>query len=58
MYTYSFLVLLKQYNKVPYSREQKHVLLFRKSALRGCYKPRHVTKQDVLLLATIRYPNC
>ena len=29
-------------NWIPYNREQKHVLLFRKSTLRGCYKARHV----------------
>ena len=32
-----------------YSREQKHVLLSRKSTLRGCYKLRHVTKRDMLV---------
>ena len=37
------------WSRIPYSREQKHVLLFRKSSLWGCYKPRHVTKRDVLL---------
>jgi hypothetical protein len=30
-------------------REQKHVLLFRKSSPWGCYKLRHVTKRDMLL---------
>ena len=34
----------------------QEMLLFRKLRLWGCYKPRHVTKQDILLLATIRYP--
>ena len=34
---------------LPYIHEQKHVLLFRKSSLWGCYKPRHVTKRDVFL---------
>ena len=29
--------------------------LFMKSRLRGCYKTRHVTKRDVLVLATLRY---
>ena len=29
------------------------ILLFRKPSLWGCYNPRHVTKQDVLLLATM-----
>ena len=32
-----------------YSRKQKHVLLFRKSTLRGCYKLRQVTKHDTLV---------
>ena len=31
------------------------MLLLRKASLWGCYKPRHVTKWDVILLATIRY---
>ena len=31
------------------------MLLYRKSRLWGCYKPRHVTKRDVLVLATLRY---
>ena len=29
--------------------------LFKKSRLWGCYKTRHVTKRDVLVLATLRY---
>ena len=29
--------------------------LFMKSRLGGCYKTRHVTKRDVLVLATLRY---
>ena len=29
--------------------------LFMKSRLWGCYKTRHVTKRDVLVLATLRY---
>ena len=32
---------------VPYNRKQKHVLLFRKSTLKGCLKPRNVTKRDI-----------
>ena len=41
-----------------------HVLLFRKSSLWGCCKPRHVTKQDVihkfktLLYSLIVQPYC
>ena len=31
------------------------MLLLKKSSLWGCYKPRHVTNQDVLLLVTLRY---
>ena len=31
------------------------MLLFSKWSLWGCYKARHVTKRDVLLLATLRY---
>ena len=34
-------------NRPPYNRKQKHVLLFRKSTLKGCLKPRNVTKQDI-----------
>jgi hypothetical protein len=34
---------------MPYNYEQKPVLLLKKSTLRECYKPRHVTKQDTLL---------
>ena len=30
-------------------------VLLRKASLWGCYKPRHVTKWDVILLATIQY---
>ena len=29
----------------------RDMLLFRKSRVWGCYKPRHVTKRDVLVLA-------
>ena len=31
------------------------MLLYGKSSLWGCYKPRHVTNRDVLLFATLRY---
>ena len=31
------------------------MLLFRKPSLWGCYNLRHVTRQDMLLLATIEY---
>ena len=34
---------------IPKSRDQKHVLLFRKSSVWECYKPRHVTKRDIFL---------
>ena len=34
---------------LPYSYEQKHVLLFRKSTLKGCFKLRHVTEQDMFI---------
>jgi hypothetical protein len=40
---------------VPYSREQKHVLLFRKSTLRGCYKSRHVTKRDMSVFEYLNF---
>ena len=33
----------------------RDMLLYRKSRLWGCYKPRHVTKGDMLVLATLRY---
>ena len=33
----------------------REMLLYRESRLWGCYKSRHVTKRDVLLLATLRY---
>ena len=42
-------------HRIPQSREQKHVLLFRKSTLRGCYKPRHVTKQDMLVFEYLNF---
>ena len=35
----------------------RDMLLFEKSSLWGCYKLRHVTNRDVLLLATLRYTN-
>ena len=42
----SILISIQSQTTIPisYSQEQKHVLLFRKSALRGFYKLRHVTK--------------
>ena len=39
--------------KVTYSREQKHVLLFRKSTLMVRFKPRHVTKQDLFIFRNV-----
>ena len=44
-------------NGVPYSREQEHVLLFRKSSLGGCYNSRHVTKRDVFLFINSNFLN-
>ena len=35
----------RKFEGLPYSCEQKHVLLFRKSTLKGFLKPRHVTKK-------------
>ena len=40
---------------ISYSSEQKHMFLFMKSTLRGCYKPRHVTKLDVVLFEYLNY---
>ena len=38
-----------------YSCEQKHMLLFRKSTFRGCYKPRHVNKRDMLVFEYLNF---
>ena len=40
---------------IQYNCKQKHIFLFRKSSLRGFYKPRHVTKLDVLLFEYLNY---
>ena len=40
---------------VTWGATNQDMLLYRKSRVWGCYKPRHVTKRDVLVLATLRY---
>ena len=48
----SIAISIQQPNTIPTaydSRQQKHVLLFRKSALRVCYKLRHVTRKEMFL---------
>ena len=37
-----------------YILDNRDMLLFKNSSLCGCYKPRHVTNRDVLLLVTLR----
>jgi hypothetical protein len=48
-------LLIYLFRLLTWGATNRDMSLFMKSRLWGCYKTRHVTKRDVLLLATLRY---
>ena len=53
--TYIYYLPIFQIRLVTPHATNRDMLLYRKPRLWGCYYSRHVTNQDVLVLATIRY---